>query len=242
MPQVRSLSPPTVRAELIGFLVLALLLSGSAAALLGKPGVLLQALVVAGVMVALVGRAVTAGGAPRGLGLADRITLLRASGVAVLAGLPFQATLADPVLWAVVATASLLLILDGVDGAVARRTGTASDFGARFDMELDAFFILVLCLLLWQRGDLGVWVLLVGLLRYIFVGAGLLLPALRAPLPESLARKTVCVVQVVALLISLAPWVSAGWAAGIMLTALALLVASFAADVRWLLRHGANGR
>ena len=36
------------------------------------------------------------------------------------------------------------LALDGVDGQVARRTGTASELGARFDMEVDAFLILVL--------------------------------------------------------------------------------------------------
>ncbi len=36
------------------------------------------------------------------------------------------------------------LILDGVDGWVARRTGTANDAGARLDMEVDAALILVL--------------------------------------------------------------------------------------------------
>ena len=36
------------------------------------------------------------------------------------------------------------LALDWVDGQVARRTGTCSAFGARFDMETDAFLILVL--------------------------------------------------------------------------------------------------
>ena len=39
--------------------------------------------------------------------------------------------------------ASVALILDGVDGKVARRTRNASAFGARFDMEVDAFLILV---------------------------------------------------------------------------------------------------
>jgi phosphatidylglycerophosphate synthase len=31
-----------------------------------------------------------------------------------------------------------VLMLDGVDGRVARRTGSQTGFGARFDMELDA--------------------------------------------------------------------------------------------------------
>ena len=38
----------------------------------------------------------------------------------------------------------MALLLDAVDGGVARRTGTVSGFGARFDMEVDAFLILVL--------------------------------------------------------------------------------------------------
>ena len=38
----------------------------------------------------------------------------------------------------------MALILDGVDGKVARRTGTSTALGARFDMEVDAFLILVL--------------------------------------------------------------------------------------------------
>ena len=39
---------------------------------------------------------------------------------------------------------SVALALDGVDGQVARRTGTVSALGARFDMEVDAFLVLVL--------------------------------------------------------------------------------------------------
>ena len=37
-----------------------------------------------------------------------------------------------------VALAAVALVLDAVDGRVARRTGTVSPFGARFDMEVDA--------------------------------------------------------------------------------------------------------
>ena len=41
-------------------------------------------------------------------------------------------------------------LLDLVDGWVARRTGTASPFGARFDLETDAALILVLSWLVWR--------------------------------------------------------------------------------------------
>lgn len=237
---IRYLTTQSVHTDLIGFVLGALILAGTAAILLAQPGVLLQAMAVAGLIAVVVRQGAIRHTPAARFGPGDRITLLRAAGVAALAGLPFQTALADTGLWVVVAVSGLLLLLDGVDGAVARRTGTSSTFGARFDMELDAFFILVLCLLLWQAGMSGIWVLLIGLLRYLFLGAGLLLPALRAPLPDSLRRKTACVAQILALLLGLAPLTSAGQAGAILLAALALLVYSFAVDTRWLLRNAAG--
>ena len=80
-----------------------------------------------------------------------------------------------------VALAASVAVLDGVDGWLARRTRMASAFGARFDMETDAALILVLAVLAWQFGRAGAWVLACGLLRYAFVGAGVLWPWLRSP-------------------------------------------------------------
>lgn len=181
-------------------------------------------------------------GVPRhwgGLGLANRITLWRGTLIALLAG-----TLADPGLltqYAVplAALALLALVLDGVDGAVARCTATQSDFGARFDMELDAVLILVLCLALLSLGKAGPWVLAIGAMRYAFVIAGIALSWLTAALPESRRRKAVCVWQVTALMIALLPAVGATattWLAG---SALLGLTWSFLVDIRWLYRHAA---
>ncbi|WP_244272136.1 CDP-alcohol phosphatidyltransferase family protein [Halomonas aestuarii] len=173
----------------------------------------------------------------RELGWANRVTLGRGAIVALLAG-----TLADPDLLARAAVplailALLALLLDGVDGWVARRTSTQSDFGARFDMELDAFFILVLCLALLLLDKAGPWVLAIGAMRYAFVVAGLRLTWLTRPLPESRRRKAVCVWQVAALMIALLPvtgTTAVGWLAG---SALAALTWSFFIDIRWLHRH-----
>lgn len=64
----------------------------------------------------------------------------------------------------------ILLAMDGVDGWIARRTGLSGEFGEFFDKESDAFFMLVLCLLLYRLPDgFGPWILLPGLLRYLFV-------------------------------------------------------------------------
>ena len=174
----------------------------------------------------------------RGLGAANRITLARATIVLPLAGLVFHSGVNAPAMgWWVVLWATLAFLLDHLDGRVARRTGTVSAFGARFDMELDAFLILALSVLVWEWGKVGAWVLLIGALRYLFVGAGLVRRELNGPLPESQRRKIVCVAQGVALLACLAPVVPSDAASILAGSALALLVYSFAVDVRWLLRH-----
>ena len=170
------------------------------------------------------------------LGAANQVTMVRAGLVALLA-----ATLGEPwsgSLTGIVAAAALLAVaLDGVDGWLARRGRTASPFGARFDMETDALLILVLAATAWKSGQAGAWVLLSGLLRYLFVAAGWLLPWLRAPLPANRRRQAVCVVQMVALVSVLAPVVTPPVSDGVAAAALAGLAASFAIDVRWLWRE-----
>jgi phosphatidylglycerophosphate synthase len=173
----------------------------------------------------------------RGIGAANRITAARAIIIAGCAGLlPYPDLVVEHGWWVLLA-AGAALALDGVDGAVARMTNTATDFGARFDMELDAFFIMILCALVWLTEQAGIWVLLIGLMRYAFAAAGRLVPALRQPLPPSLRRKVICVIQVGALMFCLAPPVGPTLATTVAGVALGLLALSFAVDVRWLLRH-----
>ena len=100
---------------------------------------------------------------------------------------------------------ALATILDGFDGRLARRHRVESVFGARFDMETDALLVLALAVLAWRWDRAGAWVVLSGRARYLFVGAGLLLPWLRRLLPPSRRRQTVCVVQIVVLLAVVAP-------------------------------------
>lgn len=62
-----------------------------------------------------------------------------------------------------------ILILDGVDGYLARKMNLASEFGEYFDKEVDALFMLTLCLLLYTKQQFGSWILIPGLMRYLFV-------------------------------------------------------------------------
>jgi phosphatidylglycerophosphate synthase len=172
-------------------------------------------------------------------GLANQVTVVRGALVALLAGLIGEAGAAIAAI--AVAAASAVAVLDGLDGALARRSRMASDFGARFDMEIDALLIMVLALLAWQFGKTGVWVLSCGLLRYAFVGAGRALPWLQQPLPPSQRRKAVAVLQVITLIVALAPFVPAALGAAVAGVGLAALVGSFAVDILWLFR-GATPR
>ncbi|MDZ7744850.1 MAG: CDP-alcohol phosphatidyltransferase family protein [Candidatus Saccharibacteria bacterium] len=173
-----------------------------------------------------------------GLGAANRVTLLRGGLLALLVGfgaIVLAGDTATGTAWPF-ALALAALVLDGVDGAVARRTGTESDFGARFDMELDAALALVLAILVFAYDRAGVWVLLLGLPRYAFLAAARWLPALRNPLPPSQRRRVICVVQVATLAGSLFPWVGPPLPALACAIAAVLLYGSFAVDVRTLLR------
>jgi len=60
------------------------------------------------------------------------------------------------------------ILLDITDGIVARRCKTESDFGLYLDMELDAFYVCLTSLMLYVEGLVGAWIIIVGLLRYIY--------------------------------------------------------------------------
>ena len=80
------------------------------------------------------------------LGPAGRITVTRAVLACAVAGLTAQSFVGPDHTAIVVTLAGVGLALDAVDGRVARRTDTVTPFGARFDMEVDAFLIAVLSL------------------------------------------------------------------------------------------------
>lgn len=180
-----------------------------------------------------------AGGMGGTFALCNRVTLLRAALASLLCGfLAVPAALAQPAVgWGLLAVAVAALALDGVDGWLARARGEASAFGARFDMEVDAALILVLAALSWASGKAGGWVLALGLMRYAFVAAGALWPWLTRPLPPSLRRKAVCVVQVAVLAALLAPVVQPPLSEALAALALGALAWSFAIDLRWLWRR-----
>lgn len=166
-------------------------------------------------------------------GLCNHVTLLRLVLAAALLA-PLAAPAVSP--WAILGVAVLALSLDGVDGWLARREGRSSPFGARFDMEVDAALGLILALNAWAAGTVGAVVLLLGLPRYVFVAAARIWPWLAQPLPERFGRKTVCVVQIAALIALQVPGLGGTAATAIVAATATALAWSFGRDVMWLWR------
>jgi phosphatidylglycerophosphate synthase len=169
------------------------------------------------------------------LGPADWVTLVRATlsvGVAALVTDSFTEPV--PILLLVV-LASLALVLDAVDGWLARRTGTASELGGQLDAEVDAFLILVLSI--YVARSTGAWVLAIGAARYAFLAGGYLSPWLRAPLPPRYWRKVVCATQGIVLVVVAAGVLPAAVADAALAVALVLLAESFGRDVWWSWSH-----
>ncbi|MFG2196446.1 CDP-alcohol phosphatidyltransferase family protein [Streptomyces sp. NPDC048639] len=170
----------------------------------------------------------------RSFGPANSVTLARATLAGGVTALVADSLGGRPPVTVLVALATAALILDAVDGQVARRTGTSSRLGARFDMEVDAFLILVLSL--YVSFSLGPWVLAIGMMRYVFVAAAWVLPWMHGALPPSTARKTVAALQGIVLVAAGSELLPYAATFGIVSLALALLVWSFGRDIIWLWR------
>jgi phosphatidylglycerophosphate synthase len=169
------------------------------------------------------------------LGYADRVTLTRATLAGGVAALTVDSLVRPVPVALLVALAGVALALDAVDGQVARRTGTASALGARFDMEVDAFLILVLSV--YATRPIGAWVLAIGAMRYLYAAAGPVLPWMRGPLPPRQWRKVVAATQGIVLVVAAAGVLPRPVASAAVALALALLIESFGRDVGWLWLH-----
>jgi phosphatidylglycerophosphate synthase len=191
---------------------------------------------IAGLLYLLVSNALLARGLRRDgfvrFGPANAATATRSTLVAVVTALvvtSFTSPVSVPLLIGVTVPA---LTLDAVDGWLARRTHTVSSLGARFDMEVDAFLIMVLSAYVAQT--LGPWVLVLGLMRYGYAVAGWLLPWLRGSLPPRYWRTVVAASTAIALTIAASGAAPRWLDFTVTAIALGLLVESFARDVIWL--------
>ena len=171
---------------------------------------------------------------PRGAGAvtaADALTCLRHLGAGALAtsAVLVLAGALEERSWPLAILLAATIGTDALDGPVARRAGTAGPIGGRIDMEADAVLFLVLSVL--AAPVVGPWVLLIGLMRYLYVAAMQVRPALRRPLAFSQSRRLIGGGQGVALGIAMLPAVPVPLAQAVVGLALALLLFSFGRDV-----------
>jgi phosphatidylglycerophosphate synthase len=169
------------------------------------------------------------------LGPAGWVTLIRATFAVGVAATSAASLVRDVPAASLVVPACVALVLDFVDGQVARRTRTVSALGARMDGEVDAFLMLALSVAVAPFA--GIWVLAIGAARYAFLAAGFMVHWLRAPLPRRDWRKVVAATQGIALTLAVAQILPLAPIRVMLAVALALLTESFGRDVWWLWRH-----
>ena len=129
-----------------------------------------------------------------------------------------------------------VLIIDGLDGWVARRRNEASEFGEYFDKETDAFFLLTLCLLAYFQERAGSWIVIPGLLRYVFVWV---LVLLKPEIQKEYRSKWARVIYVTMIIALLAVFITPAWFySPILAVGTTGLILSFAHYFRWLFTLG----
>ena len=174
------------------------------------------------------------------LGPASWLTLTRATLAVGVAALAADSFAHDTPVALLVTLAAVALALDAADGWMARRTGTATGLGARFDGEVDAFLILALSI--YVAPAVGAWVLAIGAARYLFLAWEWLLPWMRAPLPSRRWRRVVAAAQGIALTVAAAEVLPRGLTQALLVVALAALVVSVGECTWWLWRHRGAAR
>ena len=167
---------------------------------------------------------------------ADRVTGVRS----LLCPVLFAAHALQPrAAWWKVGLALAVIVLDRVDGELARRDGP-TERGAVFDMESDAFYLVTMCGIAHVYLGVTALVFIVGGMRPLYVCAWAVLRRFIEPSSPnragSLRARVIHVALVVALLIDLAPLVPLGVKNAATAVAIVLICYSYAIDVVGTLR------
>jgi phosphatidylglycerophosphate synthase len=166
---------------------------------------------------------------PGGVGWADALTGVRLALLSLVAASMPEA----PAAWTLAALAANV-VLDALDGFVARKLGDSTAFGAVFDREVDAFFVLVAYLHFRLDGWIGAAVLFAGLLPYayrLFAAVG--------PVPVAAGHKERAAAAMAGLnfLLLLAAMAAPDYSSRILIASVAVVCASFAGSFMGLYRH-----
>lgn len=93
------------------------------------------------------------------------------------------------------------VLLDVLDGYLARKYKQSSDFGLYFDMETDAFFVALTSLILYKKGMIDAWILFPGYLRYLYMIVWKIIPREQQKEPKRRYASVIAGIFFVALLL-----------------------------------------
>ncbi|KTG13327.1 CDP-alcohol phosphatidyltransferase family protein [Haloferax profundi] len=176
------------------------------------------------------------------LGAPTAVTLTRGvlvAGIAGLAGIAALGAASDWVAWVAALAYGVAVVLDVLDGFLARRLNRVTELGGRLDTAVDAFGLLVAPLTAVVLGELPWWYLSVGVARYLFV-AGLWWRGRTGrptfDLPPRTSRRVLAGLQMTVVPIALAPGVADEWMPLVAALAAMGLLLGFGRD--WLYVSG----
>ncbi|WP_394327142.1 CDP-alcohol phosphatidyltransferase family protein [Halodesulfurarchaeum formicicum] len=166
------------------------------------------------------------------LGIANTLTLLRGALYAVVAGF-IVVPPEPPLVWVPAVAYGSGVVLDKLDGLIARSVGEETPLGARLDMAFDTFGFVAAPLVAVRWEFLPVWYLLLSAAKYVYRG-GLAWRGQRDQpvydLPESVIRRYLAGMQMVFLTIALVPVAPRRYVLAVAPFALAASLLVFARD------------
>jgi phosphatidylglycerophosphate synthase len=164
---------------------------------------------------------------PGGVGMADALTGARLVVLILATALP------GAVAW-VPAAFAFNVAVDAIDGYVARERREATPFGAVFDREVDAFFVLVAYLHFHLLGWLGAWVLCAGILPYAY---RLLASSGPAPIAAASKERKAASLAGLNFLLLLVAAAMPAYAPPVLVASVAVVCVSFSLSFWSLYRH-----
>ena len=142
-------------------------------------------------------------------------------------------------LWSLGLLLSIPLLLDGLDGYLARRLNQTTKFGGMFDMETDSLFIVLAGMILYKRNIVGAWLLPAAYIRYFYVLLLALLQLNRLQEKSTRFGPFIALIMFVSLILEFLFQSSATWI--ILFTASCLIVISFAYSFFGIITQGRDG-
>ena len=131
--------------------------------------------------------------------------------------------------------ALISLLLDGLDGFIARKYNQVTEFGELIDQEADNFLILIMTISLYLNRDVDFYIFLIPAYRYIFIFLMAKYAWLKRRLPESHIRKLACVLTIIFLIIAQESHLTIN-STFLVNLALFIITFSFSRDIIWLYR------